>query len=40
MAGGQVPLNGENPEILAGYFSRQILAYLKVPAEEQGNPLL
>lgn len=40
MAGGQVPLNGEDPETLADYLSQQILAYLNIPAEEEGNPLL
>jgi hypothetical protein len=39
MAGGQVPLNGKDPEMLANYFSREILVHLNV-SQEEGKPLI
>ena len=40
MAGGQIPLEKQNPERLAALLSRRALQYLKVPPEISGTPLL
>ncbi len=40
MAGGQVPLNGENPEQLAHTFNQRALEYLEILPEAEGVPLM
>ena len=40
MAGGQVPLEGEEPEALAQQIGRRALQYLKVAPETAGRPLI
>ncbi len=40
MAGGQVPLRGVDPAVLADELGRKTLAYLKIPAEVAGKPLI
>ena len=40
MAGGQVPLKGQDPEALAQQFGRRALQYLNIAPETTGQPLL
>lgn len=40
MAGGQIPLNGNDPQQLLSYFTQRLLEHLKIPAEETGRPLI
>ena len=40
MAGGQVPLRGQEPEKLADFLSQQALQHLEVAAEAEGQPLI
>jgi hypothetical protein len=40
MAGGQVPLNGENAEQLAAQLEQRALQYLKVDPEQEGKPVI
>lgn len=40
LAGGQVPLDGQDPEQLAQELRRRALDYLKIPLNHSGEPLL
>jgi len=40
LAGGQVPLDGQDPEQLAHSLRRRALNYLKVPLDLPGEPLV
>lgn len=40
MAGGQVPLRGADPAALAEQLGQKTLAYLKIPADTPGRPLI
>jgi nanoRNase/pAp phosphatase (c-di-AMP/oligoRNAs hydrolase) len=40
LAGGQVPLDGRSPEQLAALLEERALAYLEVPADAEGEPLV
>ena len=40
MAGGQVPMQGEDPEQVARQLGRDALQFLKVPAQIAGKPII
>jgi nanoRNase/pAp phosphatase (c-di-AMP/oligoRNAs hydrolase) len=40
MAGGQVPMQGEDPEQVARQLGRDALQFLKVPAQTAGKPII
>ncbi|MDX1662876.1 MAG: DHHA1 domain-containing protein [Candidatus Promineifilaceae bacterium] len=40
LAGGQIPLNGDDPEAMAATIRRRVLDYLDLPEDTSGQPLV